>query len=325
LDGTDGTISFSHWVFSDLLANDAMDVSVSNDDGASWTPVMTIPPTGSEWKIASFVVSDFVVPTAEIRVRFSIADDPNDSVTEGGIDNFTLQQFICPQCSGAGDCNDGVFCNGVESCNELLCVAGDDPCPGSICSESAQTCVANNPPVVTPIGPRYFDVTPDPGPVDVALLVTSATWPCVTGYVDFDSDPELAAFGIGRLVDDPVYRLPADWGTVHVSDVVVTPDASYSVRTDFDGEGLSSVVEVTTWSWGDTNNSGLPVDFDDIICALDGFAGLFFGGCSFFGTDLEGALTNGTIDFDDVLGVLDAFAGAGFFDNPGHQEPCLNP
>ena len=54
----------------------------------------------------------------------------------------------------------------------------------------------------------------------------------------------------------------------------------------------------------------------------DGFADAYFGGCSFFGADIEGTVPNVVIDFDDVLGALDAFSGAAYLDNPSHIDPC---
>ena len=168
-------------------------------------------------------------------------------------------------------------------------------------------------------------MTPAAGADDLALFVTSVDWPCISKYIDFDADPDLAALGIGRLVDTPVFRTPAEWGTVHMSDLEIVPSSSYSVASDFGGGIVSSSATDVTWLWGDTDHVGLVITFDDIVCALDGFAGLYFGGCSFFGADLMNALTDGVIDFDDVIAVLEAFAGADYFDNPGTVEPCVGP
>ena len=156
----------------------------------------------------------------------------------------------------------------------------------------------------------------------VAFHVTSSTETCIDAFVDFDPDPELEAMGIGRLVDAPVYRLPEAWGTLRISDAEIIPATTYTVRSICAVGTESTGVDATTWLWADANNSGIPVDFDDILCVLDGFAGMFGNGCSLYSEDLEGNVPNGIIDFDDVLAALNAFAGYGYFDNPTHVDPC---
>ncbi|MCH8253342.1 MAG: hypothetical protein IID36_12915 [Planctomycetes bacterium] len=174
-----------------------------------------------------------------------------------------------------------------------------------------------DPPTVAAEGPRYIAVTPAPGDTPVALKVTSPTEQCLSKYVQIDPDPDLAALGIARLIDTPVYMLPADWGTVHIGDAEIVPSVMYEVRAEAEGTGILSVPNGdTTWTWGDSNNS-TTIDFDDIVCVLDGFAGLFTS-CTFFGVDLRGQVPNGVIDFDDVVAALDAFASAPYPD-PG---PC---
>lgn len=172
-----------------------------------------------------------------------------------------------------------------------------------------------DPPTVAAEGSRYIAVTPAPGDTPVALKVTSPTEQCLSKYVQID--PDLAALGIARLIDTPVYLLPADWGTVHIGDAEMVPSVMYEVRAEAEGTGtLSAPIGDTTWAWGDTNNSAT-IDFDDIVCVLDGFAGLFTS-CTFYGVDLRGQVPNGVVDFDDVVAALDAFASIPFAD-PG---PC---
>ena len=95
LSGGDGVISYQRWLFSSGGVPDVLTVEVSNNDGASWTLVETVSATGSAWEAGSFVVSQHVAPTAQVRVRFSACDCPNDSVTEAGIDDFQVDRFIC--------------------------------------------------------------------------------------------------------------------------------------------------------------------------------------------------------------------------------------
>jgi hypothetical protein len=99
LSGTDATISYSRWFFcTDFevpAEQDFFQVEVSNNDGQSWVTVENIPHVGSLWITTAFIVSDYVAPTANVRVRFSTQDNPNNSFTEAGVDNFQVEEFVC--------------------------------------------------------------------------------------------------------------------------------------------------------------------------------------------------------------------------------------
>ena len=64
----------------------------------------------ANWSVRSFYVSEFVTPSATVQVRFRVADSPNNSVTEAGVDEFIIEKVICedePPCT-ADINNDGV-------------------------------------------------------------------------------------------------------------------------------------------------------------------------------------------------------------------------
>jgi hypothetical protein len=113
LAGTDGTIGVTRWMFSASGVLDSLTTDITNDGGDSWTPIPELTTTGtdSEWESVSFVVSDYITPSADMRVRFTVADLPNDSVTEAGIDNFSVERIVCaeaPPCVGDTDGNGAV-------------------------------------------------------------------------------------------------------------------------------------------------------------------------------------------------------------------------
>ena len=74
LDGIDARISFARWMFSsdegEGCCEDFLTVSVSDDNGQNWVdvPELTTTGTGSAWETASFFVSDYLTPTAQVRV-----------------------------------------------------------------------------------------------------------------------------------------------------------------------------------------------------------------------------------------------------------------
>ena len=75
-------------------------VEVSNKGGEGWQPAFDITGTGNAWKNFSFLVSDYIEPSEDVRVRFLVKDIPNDSITEAGIDNFQIEQYICSHRTG---------------------------------------------------------------------------------------------------------------------------------------------------------------------------------------------------------------------------------
>ena len=99
---------------------------MTNDDGASWLPVPGHATSGTDgWETMSFTVGDVVPPTAQVRVRFGTSDVGNNSVTEAGIDDFSIGQ--CPDDECAADL-DGDGAVGVTELLALLAAWG--PCPG---------------------------------------------------------------------------------------------------------------------------------------------------------------------------------------------------
>lgn len=124
LTGTDARISFSYWFFCDdkgVTGADFLTVEVSNNDGGSWTKVMDIADSAQDWTVDGFWVSDYVAPSGSVRVRFTTNDTPSNSITEAGIDNFTVTKIVCGACKG--DINgDGKVCQ--EDLGTLLASYG---------------------------------------------------------------------------------------------------------------------------------------------------------------------------------------------------------
>lgn len=100
LAGTDATIDYARWFFTNdqgTEGEDFLTVAISNDGGDSWVLVPEHATSGTDhaWETVSLVVSDYVAPTAEVRIRFSAQDQPNNSITEAGIDNFQVSVVVC--------------------------------------------------------------------------------------------------------------------------------------------------------------------------------------------------------------------------------------
>jgi hypothetical protein len=105
------TISYARWYSNTAGSdpyNDVMEIFVSNDDGADWTLVETVGPVDQAnggWYQHSFLVSDFVEPTATVKLRFDASDRGAGSVVEAGVDDVTVTLFTCEPSYLCGDAN----------------------------------------------------------------------------------------------------------------------------------------------------------------------------------------------------------------------------
>ena len=97
-------VGYGRWFQNDDGDEDRLAVEISNDNGANWTLVEGVP-GGGGWTWTRFNVADYVAPTSQVVVRFSATDNPNDSVTEAGIDAFELTVVACDAAPCPGDLN----------------------------------------------------------------------------------------------------------------------------------------------------------------------------------------------------------------------------
>ncbi len=88
-------VSYARW-FTNDDGDDRLVVEVSNDNGATWTQMEAAEST-ADWTVVTLRVADFVAPTATMRFRFLASDNPNNSVTEAGLDAFKVIAYACDQ------------------------------------------------------------------------------------------------------------------------------------------------------------------------------------------------------------------------------------
>jgi hypothetical protein len=104
---SDAVLRYARWFTCDddlPPAQDFLDVEVSNDNGASWMLIESIPATEG-WIEKTVYLKDAMDPeplTAQMKIRFSVTDNPNNSKTEAGIDAVEILHLVCAQ-PGAGD------------------------------------------------------------------------------------------------------------------------------------------------------------------------------------------------------------------------------
>ena len=109
---TNPTISYWRWYSNDSGASpgaDSFSVDISNNNGSTWTHVEVVGPTGSGtsggWIQHSFLVSDLVSPTAQVKLRFIASDLGSGSIIEAAIDDLAIQDLDCGNCGAQSYCS----------------------------------------------------------------------------------------------------------------------------------------------------------------------------------------------------------------------------
>jgi len=215
---------------------------------------------------------------------------------------------FCSYVTSDVPCQDGNFCNGPERCVVGQgCISSGNPCPNpAICDENSGTCGGCSAPTATTEGTRYIEVLPPAETQPVAFFVKGIGGigvNCVALYIQDD----------GTLGTYPVFKTPAQWGTVHLHGEEIFPDATYRVHADCGVPGapvLSAGQSARLWRYGDVNGD-LAIDLDDLLLLFDGFEG-DFSLATLYNLDMAACEPNGAIDLDDILVMLDAFVGLEF-------------
>jgi hypothetical protein len=98
-------LSYARWLTCDT-GEDRLDVEISSDGGASWLPLETVAPTAG-WQKATFELSSFIPLTSQVKVRFSVNDTPDNSISEAAVDAIDLLAYQCPRACAADFNADG--------------------------------------------------------------------------------------------------------------------------------------------------------------------------------------------------------------------------
>lgn len=109
-------------------------VDVTDNNGTTWTNVETVGPAGPEtsggWRYHQFRLSDFVTPTAQVRLRFIAQDLGTGSIVEAAIDDFEIREIECQEPPCPGDLNG----DRTVDLNDLTILLGDFGCSGPSCA-----------------------------------------------------------------------------------------------------------------------------------------------------------------------------------------------
>ncbi|MGK0153266.1 MAG: hypothetical protein ACI9SE_000210 [Neolewinella sp.] len=110
---TDATVSYAVWF--DSSGTDTMVITASNDGGINWVPVETITST-SDWEQRNIRINTLFATPDQFVLRYSVADQPNDSVTEAALDAFRIDDVDCLIASWS---TNGIGCSNGTSAPDL--------------------------------------------------------------------------------------------------------------------------------------------------------------------------------------------------------------
>ena len=100
----DSMLSYARWFNNDDLDEDRIDVLISANGGDSWALIESVPHFDG-WVERTIAIEDFIAPTSEVLIRFAATDNPNNSITEGGIDAIEIWGMRLPSLLGDYDDN----------------------------------------------------------------------------------------------------------------------------------------------------------------------------------------------------------------------------
>lgn len=111
----DPWIEYWRWYSNNQGSNpntNSMPVLISNDNGATWTQIELVNENQGTWVLKQHRISDFVAPTALMRLRF-VARDTTGAVVEAGVDDLRIFEYIC-DAAVPGDVSGDGLVNGTD-------------------------------------------------------------------------------------------------------------------------------------------------------------------------------------------------------------------
>lgn len=88
-------VSYARWLYNNSGDGDEMVVEVSDDGGDSWVHLETVSDSDQSWVVAEASLNGLIEINDSFRIRFSVSDNPNNSLLESGIDTFQIFEAVC--------------------------------------------------------------------------------------------------------------------------------------------------------------------------------------------------------------------------------------
>lgn len=130
-DADEPRVGYHRWYSNSTGAapgEDTFLVEISNDDGATWTLVESIGPSGPDteggWHLHEFDPRGLVALSSTMRVRFVVSDTGADSTVEAGIDDFRAFDILCDADEPLAICGPGRVNAACGAVAEVLTING---------------------------------------------------------------------------------------------------------------------------------------------------------------------------------------------------------
>ena len=134
---TSAFFRLAYWWANDDQDGDPMDIEISNDDGATWMPALTIANVEPQWFHETIDIVSAIDPaplTSLMKVRISVTDlGPDGSIDEGGVDAVEIFHVVCGETFPPGDIDEDGDVDLEDHAILVDCLAGPDvtdPPPG---------------------------------------------------------------------------------------------------------------------------------------------------------------------------------------------------
>lgn len=207
-------VSYWRW-FANSNGGDVLRIDVSNDNGTTWVNAETVGPAADNnggWIFHQFTLSDFVPPTATVRVRVVAEDAGTGNVVEAAFDDFAISTPAC-------DVGGSPFCFG-DSSLATGCPCGNTGAAGHGCANS-----------VVPAGAVLgASGTPNPD----TMVLTASGMPSAATTIFLQGDVMNSAgivFGDGaRCIDGSLVRIFTKTASGGAAQFPEPGDALLSVR-----------------------------------------------------------------------------------------------
>ena len=88
-------VSYARWLYNNSGDADTLVVEVSDDAGQSWALLEAVSASDQAWVLSESSLAGLIEINDRFRIRFSVADNPNNSLLEAGIDTFQIFDAVC--------------------------------------------------------------------------------------------------------------------------------------------------------------------------------------------------------------------------------------
>ena len=119
-------VEYARWISRDDDDLDNLSFQISFNGGVNWQLVEVVEDVFG-WTVQRFRIADFGTPNSQLRFRFAVIDNPNDSVVEAAVDAFRVGTYRCDPTFVAADIDGDGF---VGFADLVAVLASWGPCDG---------------------------------------------------------------------------------------------------------------------------------------------------------------------------------------------------